>query len=301
MSFTPSASSLADPSERTSEQDLPGHQGLQGHQGLHRHQGLQGIDGFGSRPAWMVFEYTLPAADRSLRAIVWRLLRSMHALNLKQGAWAVALGEGQLERLRSLAGRITAAAGTASMVEVGYERPAERELQSRLNRACERVWDGFFNEADFFPAPGEPTSDARGAAEEVFDRLQTLFAEGMVKDIVQSDASWVASTRLDELGERLLDGQHDERLDAEKRCRVEMAVQWQLCNGLTRNVAVLSPIPALAWNRAFRRFEETMYLPRADRVELRHGTFTWVDATDDGAEMMRALEERVGRFQRSWA
>ncbi len=259
---------------------------------------LARVDGFGSRPVWMVFEYVLARPDRSARAVIWRRLRSMRALNVKQGAWAVLLCDGQRERLLSLAEWITAAGGSASVTEVGYETSADRELQSRLNRACERLWDDFFNEADFFPDPGLPGTEAHAEAAAVLHRLRSLFAEIVVQDGVQSDAGKVAAVRLDALAGALgEEAPFEPRLGTDRRCRVEVGASWHLCNGDVRTTAVLAPAPSQMWDLAFAQFEASVYTPSATRVPLQHGTFTWTAPADDRAAGVKAIEERVSRFQ----
>jgi hypothetical protein len=259
---------------------------------------LERVEGFGTRPVWMAFEYVLATPDRSARAVIWRRLRALRALNLKQGAWAVVLCDGQRERLLSLAEWITASGGTASMTEVGYEEQGDRELQSRLNRACERLWDDFFNEADFFPMPGASDTAAHDEATAALGRLRSLFADIVVRDSVQSDAGRVAAERLDALSLALAaDAPVEPRLRSDLRCRVEVGSAWHLCSGLTRCTAVLAPDPSQAWDLAFQRFEDATYLPSDARVPLRHGTFTWTSPPGEVAAGVKALEERVSRFQ----
>lgn len=258
-----------------------------------------GSDAFASRPVWCVFEYALPTPDRSLRAVVWRQLRDMRALNVAQGIWAVVLCEGQHGRLMDLADRIAEAGGTSSTREVGYEMPEDKRMQSRLNRACERLWDDFFNAADFFPRPADASPEDRLVA---LDALQAVYTECLVHDCVRSDAGLGARGRLDELIRDVTGHLSDDSpppVEPGRWGRVERASSWLLCSGDSLSIAVLAPAPGVAWELAFRRFERSVYVPSETRVDICYGTFVWTGAAEEAPGVLTTLQHRVDLFESS--
>ena len=263
------------------------------------------------RLRWTALRYRLPRTTSGIRSSVWRELTDVGALNLQYGVWALPHGRDQ-DRLESLFARIRAAGGEVSAAIVGRETLDDIELQSRLTRACDRLWDAFFNDADLLAsklAQGEIGDSERHAA---LDDLRSSFATVMVRDVIGSEAAGRASVRLDTFLAEILDAPDptDHRTDGAHladpvdgscaaRHGIEVVATWMLENGDLRGAARVAPYPTARWERAFEDFEARLYKPSARRVPVRHGTLTWTCAPDALESALASLDARLAHFRRS--
>lgn len=104
----------------------------------------KGGDGGWSRGAmeqqWILLIYTVPAAPSRKRAFIWRELKKVGAVYLRDGVCALPLGEGTLARLRAIAAKVEEFDGQATLVEAARLQPrraAAIVAQARGDRAAE--------------------------------------------------------------------------------------------------------------------------------------------------------------------
>jgi hypothetical protein len=90
---------------------------------------------------WSRFSYELPPDHAGRRRTLWRQLRQVRALKLLPGEWAMAHDEHDDPNLDRLVTAVRAAGGSATVREVGRSGVDEVELQVRLCRSCESLWD----------------------------------------------------------------------------------------------------------------------------------------------------------------
>lgn len=250
------------------------------------------------RPVWFAFRYSLHGRSDAVRAAVWRELKDMQALNVRQRTWAVAERADEHERLAELTERVCLGGGAASLDRVGHDTPTDDDLQSRLDRACERLWDDFFSAAESSPALLQPDAHPSAERRAAIQELRARFAATTARDIVGSEAGRRADARLSALTTDLHgSGEPDPDIRPHARApRVHLATSWALCGGATHFVARLEPLPDAWWDEAFAQFEAYVYLPSPDRVPLRHGTFTATAPAGEVAARVADLDARVQRF-----
>ncbi len=265
-------------------------------------------DRFGDRPRWTAFRYTLGrAGPGATRTALWRALRGERALNLRPTVWAVPRPADD-PRLTLLVRRVRAVGGVASVAEVDHDGREDVELQSRLNRSCERLWADLLNRIEWFEYGLDrsgPVEDRRAAC----DALRDQYAAVRPFDIVGSRAGMEASARLSTLAARwgldLLDG-HDDVAVAPRalrpaRHRVELDALWLRRDGDVGFVARLRPRPSVAWEHALASFEAWAYRPSPNRWAITHGSVAGVAGGGDLAAALDGLEARVHTFEQSQA
>jgi hypothetical protein len=90
--------------------------------------------------AWTILIYTVPAAPSRKRAFIWRELKKVGAVYLRDGVCVLPLREGTTEHLRAIAARVEAFDGQATLVEAARleaHRAAAVVVRSRADRATE--------------------------------------------------------------------------------------------------------------------------------------------------------------------
>lgn len=255
----------------------------------------------GDRPEWWTFDYSLHncrnATVTATRGRASRTLKELRALRLRHGSWAIARHDDEHAGvLAALIERITGEGGAARLTHVGFETEADIRLQSTLNRACERLWDDFFNEAEFHETHCRELS--AGARHEAVAALRSQFCTVVPQDIVMSDALTRAEAKLDDLAGDLVETGIPETSGRPTLAKPAISWRsWKLRSGRTAFVAHITPTPSVAWELAFRDFETFAYLPAPDRVPLRHGTFRWIGPPAPASSVSDALMQRIGHFE----
>ena len=89
---------------------------------------------------WLLLIYTVPSAPSRKRASIWRELKKVGALYLRDGVCALPHRDTTTAALRAIAGRVDAFGGEATLVEGARLDPARAEAlvaRSRAERAGE--------------------------------------------------------------------------------------------------------------------------------------------------------------------
>lgn len=249
---------------------------------------------------WTAFHYRLTAAPPRVRSALWRELHDLGAANLRQGLWAVPHGELDTVDLQPALDLVTGAGGEASTQIVG-RGPRDLELQATLVRACEHVWDEFFNASDRLTVG--LTRDLVVADHLVeLDALRATFRDLLVRDLVMSEAAARAGVRLDEHVAAAPAPRGGDRLVRPVRRGVEIIGAHRLDDGTARYVVDVDPAFPLEEERSFLEFEAMAYTPDAGRVPLCHGCFVWVGVPAERDAAISAIEQRLRRYEqyRGW-
>lgn len=91
--------------------------------------------------SWLLFIYTVPSQPSRKRAAVWRELKRLGAVYLRDGAALLPARDDLAERLQALADRVEEFEGTADLAEIpGFLRPAERDLVERFQHEREEEY-----------------------------------------------------------------------------------------------------------------------------------------------------------------
>ncbi len=259
------------------------------------------------RPIWLAFHYAVPSDASADRTAIWRDLQDLRALNLQPGTWAIGRHEHDRDRLIELIQRAQRSGGTATVSNVGFDTREDVELQSKLSRACEHLWDEFFNESDWYAATAAGGTGVLAEQRAELDGLRKMYAAIRVRDLVVSDASGRAGAQLDDFTERLAaagpqrSGAADAPSSAGANPRVELAASWRLRDGATSFIAATTPLTDLGWEQEFRAFEAHLYRPDPARVALRHGLFSWRGGPDSAATVLDGIANRIACFAASRA
>jgi hypothetical protein len=260
---------------------------------------------------WTAFLFRLPGSNGPARTALWRALNALDALTLGQGTWAIPHRDGHPPDLERALSHIHAAGGEAWVHEVQNADANDLRLQSRLQASCERLWDGFFNEADrvAFTAHDDPATAAEHLTE-----LRRDYARLLRRDVLISQAARRAERRLDDLvvliGARALGATPAAPVaaDAEPspaptirsaslRRSVSATSVLELADGRVRAILCVEPAVDADWEQAFNEFERFAYAPDPERLPLRHNTITVVSTRADVEEHERAARRRVARFE----
>jgi hypothetical protein len=247
---------------------------------------------------WTELRYRLPKATSRLRVSVWRALRNQHALNLESGLWAIPHHEHDGVDVERVVRIIEGAGGEISMRVVGSADVDDVEQHVRLWRECERVWDDFFTELDRLTIRVTAGAGTPASHHDELQRLRVAFGELLVTDLVGSDGSTRAAVRLERVADAL-DDLPGLRVGAPRTPRVTVSVGagWALDDGTSRYVLALRPTPTVAWDRALRDFEVSMYAP-STRPSVRHGAVVTTCPAHERDGVVGALQERVALFER---
>ncbi len=265
---------------------------------------LPGVVDVSSRPIWLAFQYAIPSGASAERTAIWRDLQDLRALNLQPGVWAIGRHEHDRDRLADLIQRAHRSGGSATARTVGFDTRDDVVLQSKLSRACEHLWDDFFNHSDWYAATSlDPTVTPAARIGEL-DALRREFASMRVRDLVVSEASQRASAQLDQYAARLMastpPGGSPEEDQRPTHPRVDITASWRLRAGSTTFVAETVPAAGLRWEQDLRAFEALVYRPDPGRVELHHGVFTWSGPPDSAAATVVAIDKRLACFAASY-
>ncbi len=271
------------------------------------------------RVLWLALRYAV--GRRAARAAAWRRLQKVGAVNIEPGLWGVRAGPVEADQLASVVRLIEEAGGEATVDEIGWRPAAEVALSSRLERACERLWDDLFNAAEWYAATYDPplasrpssagdATDANEATrwEEQVEHLGALFATFgrlAARDVVQSQAMERAEWTVTHEARRLiaaLGAEPDVSVAPSARARrVRIAARSARSDGRVACVALVRPTIDPLWQAAFDAFEARTFAPDPTRPELRAGTFRWVGDPAHEPEVLRGLERRVRLFESSLA
>jgi hypothetical protein len=249
---------------------------------------------------WTELRYRLPPAASKRRVPVWRALRALHGVCLDAGVWAIPHTDRGSVDLGVVDDLVARAGGQTDCDAVGSASIGDIERHLLLARTCERVWDEFLLDADRLAVRVSAGVGDSGEHHHALLHLRERFGSLLASDLVGSDASTRAAMRLDAVSDAV-----HERCDAEPaggpgpRVRVVVRAGWALDDGSARYVLALQPTPALAWERAFERFEAAVYAPDPARISLRHGASAVACSPADLHEKVRAVQERVRHFERS--
>lgn len=156
-------------------------------------------------PSWLLLVITLPTASATARTRVWRAVKALGGMALRDGAYLLPDGEGREEALRDIADDCTREGGVAWLMQAtprdvegeqawqglfdrgadhaelrqawkdaqrGLARLAPAEL-SRLLRKARRDLDAL-RAIDFFP--GEAAIESEAALAELVQRIQALLS-----------------------------------------------------------------------------------------------------------------------------
>jgi hypothetical protein len=258
-------------------------------------------DPLADRPVWSAFRYSLPGtAQAALRSSVWRELQRLHALNVASTVWAVTHHDGVATRLDDLRARVARAGGDASVTAVGHVHRRDVELQSRVNRACEHLWDDLLNATDWLES--QLAASRLGPTERTaaIDELRAGYGAVRPRDVVGSVASRHVADRLHGLAALARPGVTDvDERPAPGRHRVRVDGVWRRRDGQVTVVASLHPCPSLGWELAFHDFESWAYRPSARRAPVEHGTVVDSVAPGDFDAAVRAIAARVSSFEQT--
>jgi hypothetical protein len=268
-------------------------------------------DRHSTRPRWSAFRYTSPDARRSaLRASIWRELQRLGALKLQPCVWAVPHQDPDATQLADLAARVRAEGGRADVVEVDHVERCDVELQSRLDRSCERLWDDLLNAADWFERQVDHGALAPTEHAEAYDELRALYGSALGRDLVRSGASRLAAERLHRLGAGVPEVNElsdvswaPDLVGAPRRApvrhRVHVEARWLQRDGDTMLTARLHPLPSRSWEAAFRAFESWAYRPSPTRAPLELGMVSGPVPTGDFEGAVDRLTAREACFESS--
>ncbi|MEZ5142569.1 MAG: hypothetical protein R2726_08660 [Acidimicrobiales bacterium] len=248
---------------------------------------------------WTAFDYCLPPESGTKRRGIWRLLQGLDAVKLEPGRWAVPHGADDRAHLDPVIDRVAAAGGRWETRVVGRRSVEDVTQQTQLYRACERVWDGFFNATDRLATAfvagtdGDPIASLGAIREDFGDRL--------ARDLVLTDGVIRADARLTQLTESIvaaagatLPPDHGQRAP-----RLEAEVVRRLDDGRVRAVARLAPLPPATWDLGFAAFEASVYRASPSRTPLQHGLWVITCPADELADELVSRRDRVEIFQRS--
>jgi hypothetical protein len=100
------------------------------------------MDDLGASERWALLLYTVPAAPSRKRAAVWREVRRLGALYLRDGACALPDTASARAGLAALAARVAELAGQATLVyEARLSPPTAAGLRAELARARQAEYD----------------------------------------------------------------------------------------------------------------------------------------------------------------
>jgi hypothetical protein len=251
-----------------------------------------------SRPVWSAFRYALPGpAHAALRSAVWRDLHRRHALNVAPSVWSVVH---DLDGLGELCDRISAAGGEVSLTPVGTVDRGDVALQSRLDLACEHVWDDLRTSIDWVESQVAAAGVDGEAARRAVDELRAGYRDARPRDVIDSVVGRHVADRLGALEAAVAPEPGDPRARAVHRPhRVRVSGVWDRVDGLVTVVAALQPCPTLVWERALLDFETWAYRPSPQRLPVVHGTVVDVVAPGDVDAVVSALSARVSSFDRT--
>jgi hypothetical protein len=181
----------------------------------------------------------------------------------------------------------------------------DTDLGCRLVRACEQLWDGFFNRADQLECAEHDDCVVGSIALHRVRELRDEYAELVSTDLVMSGASSRAARRLDRCSAWAMAKVPTltiEPAERSTRHRVALAAApVALADGAMRYVARLEPAVSLVWERELHAFESVVYRPDPSRLPIAHGVACFSCASDDRDDRLASLEGRVRRFEQSLA
>jgi hypothetical protein len=255
-------------------------------------------DAVADRPSWMALRYA--AADEGSRSATRRRLKAIAAINLQNGTWALPSSRAATRAAPHLVDDIRDAGGNASIDLVVDASPANLRLGSMLDRACERLWDDFFNHVDWYridrPGPDQPLAAHVAALAPLFD----LFAVTVGKDIAASSALLRAEATLDGLLGDLTFTDGAERWWPDRRPvhhAIDLVASWTLCSGRVAVVAAPRPRFDPRFVATLQRFEARTYRPSPLRAPLRGGAFRFAVEPDGVEDALAGLQRRLDWFE----
>jgi hypothetical protein len=250
---------------------------------------------------WTALRYELPADDAATRAYLWRQMRTRGGVSVHRGLWAVPHPADHGPDLSGVAERLRSVGAAVEWVDVG---PGD-DLNDDLAAACERLWAGFFVDADRLREGMAATLDTDGSdgRGEALRRLHDDFARRLAADLVHGTVVPRAAGVLDDL--EWID-QHVRRAATPAATvpvlpALEVAATVGLHGGGVRVVAHLRPTPAPKWERDLASFEASTYRADSRRAVVRHGTLVASGAVDGVVRTLTGVNERIGRFNVTWS
>jgi hypothetical protein len=159
--------------------------------------------------SWVVFSYSLPAAQRSsARVAIWRRLRAIGAVSPKGGVYVLPAREECVEAFQWLAQEVEQAKGEALLMRVAnFEGLSDAQLIDLFRQARKRDYD----ELDAKAAALEKSvgkqpaarADARTAARDALAKLRREHAEIVRTDFFDSPERVRVAARLTRIAEAL--------------------------------------------------------------------------------------------------
>jgi hypothetical protein len=252
---------------------------------------------------WTAFMYSMRSRPTRHRVALWRELHRQGGVNLLHATWGLPHRESGPPDVRALHASVDSAGGFASSAEVSSRGALDMDLGCRLVRACEQLWDGFFNRVDQLEcAEGDDQLDASLALTGVRE-LRTEYGELAPKDLVMSGATARAARRLDRCTTWALSKAPVLTIEPGERSTrhhvVLAAAPVALTDGTMRYVARVEPALSPLWEHELRAFEAAVYRPDRTRLPINHGLFVFSCPAEERGERLAALEGRVRRFELS--
>jgi hypothetical protein len=246
--------------------------------------------------------YSMPSRPSRHRVALWRELHRLNAVNLGHATWGVPHTELGPPDLSTLYAVVAEAGGTASSGEVGDRGALDVDLGCRLVRACEALWDGFFNRLVRCEFDGHDRPELDRDTDLLAD-LRAEFAVLAAQDVVMSDALGRAARALDAYRADAIAGGPALEISSEERAtrhRVQRSGPGvALVDGTVRFIATITPLPSLAWEASFAEFETAIYRPDPTRPPVFSGVVVLTGAPAFIQEHVEAGQSRLRRFEQS--
>jgi hypothetical protein len=258
-------------------------------------------DPLAARPVWSAFRYALPGPEQAaLRSSVWRELRRLRALSVAPAVWAVTHHDGIATQLELLRSRVVDGGGEASVASVGHVHRNDVELQSRVNRACEHLWDDLLNATDWVESQVSASRLGPHELADAVDELRAAYRTTRPGEVVASVTGRHVTDRLHALADLVGRGTVEtDRLPAPGRHRLSVDRVWRRRDGQVTLVASLRPCPSLAWELALHDFESWAYRPSARRAPIEHGTIVVPVPPGDLDAAVAAIRARISSFEQT--
>jgi hypothetical protein len=160
--------------------------------------------------SWRVITYRLPAEPSRHRVAIWRELRRLGAVPLKQGTWALPGGEPFDARFAQVTETITAAGGQPVVLAVADDQPSTAQLEALFTAQREAEWAEFISDCGKYDAElasevakGKLTLAELDEEEQSLERLRRWYRAIRARDLFGAPSAADAERRLKEAAEAL--------------------------------------------------------------------------------------------------
>jgi hypothetical protein len=161
-----------------------------------------------TEPRWLLLLHQIPRKPDYVRVKVWRRLRRLGAVSIKNAVYALPRSEERNEDLQWVMREIVASGGEATLVEANLVQGLrDVEVEALFNQARDTDYHELVEEirgtAGMLPKRGKLKDDARRRIEAEIQRLQRRLEEIAAIDFFHASGRETASGLLDELRQKL--------------------------------------------------------------------------------------------------